>query len=1067
MGVKHGTGRWMLGGAGVVFGLAFGQVRASAVEDEIWEFLAMPATNYAPNFRFEDWRVDSRTNAARRAATAPSWFRISHVHMNHHAEHLDQDPNMGAPFIRFHHLLLGGLSAWRMERGLDRLNSYRPPGPIPLGHVQFNTEVARPAMATPTVDAKALGTEYRMPPEGTLPAYPSLNALGLSMNRSVHAQMHHGIGYLTFDDWGQGADIISTDKTTFDPLFWMLHGQIDDVAECWRSTQATDVVVAVDRSGSASGPTVGGVASTNRLAAMREGVQFFSHLLTSDRNHRLGVVSFAGAATTNLGLTLVGSAGFSNTLQSALASMTSSGPTALGAGVGAAVDLATAGTNASQVVLLLTDGAGNADPRWTPWNPGSPVDAGRYPQAPAHHDDRLIPVHSLAFGPGYLPESGNLPAASLARYGHHVATEAGAYGLKQRLVGQFAEMFDLGTVRTESLTLASGPPGTASGVFEVRSVSDVTLEFVLVWDQPVTARSVLMEVTTPSGALLNLAAAGVRSVAGPTWHIVQVNAAPNTTHDGVWKARAVRAANGAALNLTATVLSRGLGRVEPSPRRARWYTGDTLRPVFRVRDPYWSAEGYDSLEARVEVYRPAASAGTQVALAAPRSATSVSGDPVSARQATLEALVASNPGLFASGLVGTFALEDDGTGGDESGGDHVFEGALPGLATVEGDYHFRALFTFRKGGVAFTREASYGLRVDTRVTSETAVTAGTVVDVGEGRREVALRFRPRDTAGNAYGPGRAADLRLALTDGAEVMGTVSEPAWGEYEVKARFNGVVVPRVLVHQAGADPVVLGNPAPVGMVEGPTLTVLRPTNAIVRWRTTVASTGVVEFGEGGVFDRAQADPDLVRSHRLVVTNLRAGRTYQFRVRARASDGSEARSAAVPFGTPPNSVVRVELDRMGYNDPETNVITGRFVLYEPAAETVTVPVGTTQVFNLQNALTNATSTVTIPAGAVAVPFRIETGPVTNAVEVIVLPFYGDLSAHGMCQLLPPSFQVLSATNGTGPYRTNTVANINPYYRTIRDPVCSTASFLRVLSSEATELRILRIDDEELRVGY
>ncbi len=114
-----------------------------------------------------------------------------------------------------------------------------------------------------------------------------------------------------------------------------------------------------------------------------------------------------------------------------------------------------------------------------------------------------------------------------------------------------------------------------------------------------------------------------------------------------------------------SVLTRGDGRIDPSPQYPRYMVGQTLKASFRMGRTYVPAGGWDAVTATVTLDRPGA------------------------------------------GALETYTLYDDGTHGDKIAGNHVWEVDVPAAAAAAGPHKFTASFLLTKNGCTVQRQAEY------------------------------------------------------------------------------------------------------------------------------------------------------------------------------------------------------------------------------------------------------------------------------------------------------------------------------------------------------------------------
>lgn len=1043
-------------------------------------FLMQPATNFHTSFTLADWKFDNRDDTARQALTAPSFFRMYHLHMNHHASHLNSDTDTGAQFLDFHQNFMRAYNSWRMDRGLESVLPYVACNPMPLGHVELNNDVVRPPYSPVGSPCAPMPLGFRIPPIGTLgdlganPPLNSYNAVGHAVNLTWHSGPHLALGYRSLLDDGRNGDMGSTDKSPLDPAFWMWHRAVADVADVWLRTQPADLVIAVDRSGSMGLP-MSSSGSTTRLAAVQEALFLLARLVPrvvpggDGSPHRLALVSFNDTVVTNLPFTAVNSTGFFTSWSNAVMSLTASGNTGLKAGLDAARGLATSASLENRGILLFSDGTTPASSGLcscgTNCQCGPNCSCGSHGEGDGH--GTLIPVHTVAVGPAWHETGSQLGRTAIHQAGMPWSADVDALQLRQQMAYFLAQRLEAGVAFTTNAVLSAGT--ARSDAYTVPMLSDSAVTCALLWDQSVTPGNLTLEITSPSGTVLNLSNPAIASTTGGTFHMVRIGVPPSGGNDGNWTVRAVRRAGsgpGVEQRLHFIVLGNGFGRVEPTPSTPNAFTGQPVRVSFRVRESYWPTNGFESISASATITGPTESWGEKASTLTIPTDSTVSGDPLGG-----VAMALNTPAVAAS-LAGrttaTVTLKDDGTAGDLFPDDHTFSATF--TPTREGDHQFHARFRFRFGGTNFVREARYALRVQPGIvgTSSVAVAARSTNDLGE--RVSTLDVVPRDAGGLRLGPGRVSDFGLLPVDEGYTVGTVSDLGAGNYRVVVSSLQDAAPALLLKQPGRDAVLLGGGDIPAFTRTPEVYAYRPDAGVVVWKSAVAATGTAEIAEPGGAWKVAGTTTGTTDHRLKLSGLVGGRKYQLRVTQRSAGGRDVRSPLVEFTTPPPSVSRIVVDRLGYNDPVSNVITGRVYLGEPLAKEVTVALSTAQTFNTDNPFTNAVATLTIPAGATELPWSIAAGPVDREVELHVSVLLGDFSPHVILKLVPPDNQVLWAPASEGPYTTNTVARIDPYRRRLTLPVSGPGSgFYRF---QATNQVQLRIETEqpvpgELRVAY
>jgi len=1068
------------------FGLAvLGVVpqRALAVEDDLPAlFLSRPATNFHSSFTMADWKFDSRDDTTRQALTAPSVFKVYHLHMNHHASHLNSDVDTGAQFLNFHQTLIRSYNTWRMEQGLEASLAYVACNPMPEGHTELNNGIVRPPGFPMVSPCAPMPLTFRIPPIGTLgqagatPPMNSFNAVGHALNLTWHSGTHLALGYGSLLEDGRNGDMGSTDKSPLDPAFWMWHAAVADVADVWLRTQPADLVVAVDRSGSMGLP-ISANSSTTRLMAAQDGLLFLARLLPQvvpggdGRPHRLGLVTFNDTATTQLNLTPINGNGFLASWSNAVLSLTASGGTALQAGIGAARDLALDGTNDNRAVLLLSDGSTGAS--------GSACTAcgtncmcngtcacGSHDHGNGHGPS--VPIHTVAVGPSWSESNAQLTRTAVHQGGIPWSADTDALQLKQRMIHLLAQQFEAGVSLTTNFTLASGTQ--RSGAVPVPLLGDASVTFVLAWDRAVTPGNLSLEITSPAGNVLNLSNPAISSTPGATYHIVRVGIPPSGGNDGIWSIRAIRrlgSGPGEDQRLHLAALGNGWGRVEPAVTTPYAYTGEPLRVTFRIRESYWPTNGFDSVTATATVTAPSASIGETASGLTLSPDSTFQGDARPGLEAALDTVGGTLAGRTTEAIVlGDGGPGADGSAADRYAADHYYTGWF--VPRHAGDHQFTARFQFRTGSGSFTRESHFSLRVGHRLSSSTSVNVVQKSTNNAGERVSVLAFTPRDAFGNRMGPGRSDAYWIGGATPDVSLGSVSDMGSGTYHVTATTLRDDPPVLVASQPGRFPILIGTSTVPAIVQGPEIHSFKSGELTALWRTALPAACRIEAGESiGEWTATQTTP-LSTEHRVVLPGLRGNRRYFVRVTATHPSGTEVQSDLREFLTPPTSVSRITVDRLAYNDAVSNRITGRIHLDAPLETGRTVALSTAQTFNTDNPFTNATATVFIPANVLSVDWELWAGPVDRDVELHASALLGDFPPHVILKLIPPTTQVLVANDPAGPYTTNTAARIDPYHRVLDVPIDPGATrFLRLLSPTNTTLRIEGATSERLRIRY
>ena len=473
---------------------------ALADDDEpLTSFLTEPTTTF-DGFFPTPWGCDAN----------PGTQDILEFHLNWHCNNPDKTGvNWGSRFFGFHKQFGFGFNQHRAANGFPYTQTWvaAPGAPIPPPHG------GRPADA-PCTDCLVLPDQFRLPAAGgTLDTFPSVSSIGSAIVG------WHNENHVYIADAGGSGDMNSPVTSPRDPIFYRYHHIFDDVQNAWRTHQDTDIVLVFDRSGSMSLPAVGG---GTRLQAATDAANMFADLMEDGSSHNVGLVSFSTAASSPADMPLTPVAGAPAAMSAALAGVSASGSTSIGDGLQEAVTTLSAGANSRKAVLLLTDGMENTAPLIA--------------DAQASLGDTHL--CSVGFGtPGSLdgPKLRDLSE----RQGGIYISGPGALELRKFFVECFANIFDTFVGEDPIEILPAGQ--SASNPLTHVALGDDKLVFVLSWDEPSPKGALKLQITSPSGQVVDLSDAAVESEVGDTWHIVRFDLPHMGEGDGSWEARAVRA----------------------------------------------------------------------------------------------------------------------------------------------------------------------------------------------------------------------------------------------------------------------------------------------------------------------------------------------------------------------------------------------------------------------------------------------------------------------------------------------------------------------------------------------
>lgn len=317
------------------------------------------------------------------ATPDPGAQLIIHEHANWHCSFPPaNNETWGRRFIAFHSQFILDYDLWRTSNLFDRLETWEvgPNAPIPGDDETTATGFTHCLDAGDVRPAGALcGGCLALPSDlvgdSNLDDFATLGAVGARLNSSNwHGSFHTGAGATGCNDVG----VASTAPR--DPAFWMGHKKLDVLARDWQRLMPADIVIVIDRSGSMNDDCDSALDCTGpnppadsgcKLNQAKAAARLFVDLIQDDRpaggEHQIALVSFAGAATTELGFTDPDGIVTDNALddtpfEAALAAIEACGGTSIGAGIQQAVTILAGGANPYQAILVLTDGLENVAP---------------------------------------------------------------------------------------------------------------------------------------------------------------------------------------------------------------------------------------------------------------------------------------------------------------------------------------------------------------------------------------------------------------------------------------------------------------------------------------------------------------------------------------------------------------------------------------------------------------------------------------------------------------------------------------------------------------------------------
>ncbi len=560
-----------------------------------------------------------------------------------------------------------------------------------------------------------------------------------------------------------------------------------------------DVMVVFDRSGSMSEDDGSG---RSKIEAARDAVSLFVQLVQAGSGNRLGLVSFATAATSpaDFGIanltnatktTLIGAAPYAGGTVGGLAP---GGATSIGEGLDAArLQFPAPGAN-PRSILLLTDGMQNT-PRF--------IDE-------VEDDLGAIAVHAIGFGTEANLQGDLLTALAADHDGLYMRAGNGL-ALEKFFAQAFGNIFEAGVLFDPEFALAAGADGEAIA-FPVCAEEAITA--VVGWDR--TDAALLIEITSPGGAVVTQSAPGVEAATGRTWSFLRLPLPHGGERSGQWRVR-VRRPGGSTefpppsppLRYFVNVIPSGGPRLlhAGGDRRRRYYTGDAINPrlMLRYDDGGWPQHA----DIRLTLSRPDRSIGNVLTKTGLQPPAVRDGDAIAALKASLQAVEASTGKPVVDYIDQVFTLGDGpaDTGGlFEAGG--IYGRALAEQLTVEGHYTLHARASF-DDGCEGARELAWSFSVAVGIDAGRTDVGSTPLGPGPGGTEcLLLTITPRDRYGNHLGPGRADAFEIQPQPGTELAGEPSDLGNGAYRVKVCWDPATadLPGVGLVQPGRPPVVV---------------------------------------------------------------------------------------------------------------------------------------------------------------------------------------------------------------------------------------------------------------------
>lgn len=565
-----------------------------------------------------------------------------------------------------------------------------------------------------------------------------------------------------------------------------------------------DVMIVFDRSGSMSMDEGTG---RRKIDAARDAVSLFVQLVRAGTGNRAGLVSFSTTASSPVDFAIAGvtdgPGGTKRTLigpppfaTGIVGGLTPGGMTTIGGGLAAAqAQFPVPGAN-PRAILLLTDGLQNTPPLVAAVEPSL---AG-------------ITLHAIGFGTESSLDGALLSALATAHGGLYTRAGSGL-ALEKFFSSAFGNIFEAGVLMDPEFNLPADQRAGTPLSFPI--CGEEILTAVAGWDR--TDASLLLEVTTPAGAVLTSLTAGLESESGRTWTFLRVRLPHNGERNGVWKVNVVRPGGGGEfpppappLRYFINVIPSGGPLISRLEDTRRYYTGDRINPQILIRQA--NGGWPENLAARLTITRPDAGAGNVLSAAGLGAPGTLDADAIPARQATLQAIERATGRPAVRYTETTIDLADDAANTEglfESGG--TLGKSLDDLLAVEGNYTFHAQATYGEA-CAGRRELTWSIHVDVGIDpGRTTVTSVPLPPGPGGGSCVRVTFTPRDRYGNLLGPGRGDSFTLEPRPGSHPAGPVTDLGNGAYQVDVYSDpdSLEPPGFGIVQPGRPPAVVTTP------------------------------------------------------------------------------------------------------------------------------------------------------------------------------------------------------------------------------------------------------------------
>ena len=236
-----------------------------------------------------------------------------------------------------------------------------------------------------------------------------------------------------------------------------------------------------------------------------------------------------------------------------------------------------------------------------------------------------LTIHAIGFG-SESNLDGNMLSDLATTHGGRYLHAGGGLTLEKFFSDAFGNIFENGIIHDPEVDLPANQSGAKT---PFRICGEDAMTVVAGWNR--TDASLLLEVTSPGGAVITSATPAVESSSGRTWTFLRFNLPIGGERDGLWHVRVVRPGGGGefppptpAMRYFINVIATGGPVMSRMPDSKRYYTGDTINPRVIVR--YSNGGWPEEMNVSLTITRPDAGVGNILSAAGLKPPGLVDGD---------------------------------------------------------------------------------------------------------------------------------------------------------------------------------------------------------------------------------------------------------------------------------------------------------------------------------------------------------------------------------------------------------------------------------------------------------